>query len=202
MQIDNSFSVPLPVAEAWAVLLDVPRIATCMPGAALQAVEGERRYKGEVAVRLGPVMLTLQGRAEIVSLDEAAHVATVKAEGRDLKGRGGSSATVRFALAAIAPAVTRVDIRTDLALSGAIAQYGRGAGMIGDLADHLIAEFSRNLEAELARSRAPAPGPVPAESPPAEPPRAARPISGLRLAWHLLRRAIARLFKGQTGSAG
>ena len=98
MQFENSFDVPLPPAEAWKVLLDVPRIAPCLPGAELTETLGPDKYKGRAGVKIGPVHLFFAGEAEIVARDEAARKATIKGKGNDTKGRGQAAATVDFAL--------------------------------------------------------------------------------------------------------
>lgn len=216
MQIKNSFTVPLPADRAWETLLDIPYIAPCMPGARLTGSEGEDVHDGEVAVRLGPVLLTFKGRAQFVEKDAAAKRATVKAQGRDVKGRGNASANVLFALAEEGER-TRVDITTDLNLTGAVAQYGRGAGMITDLSNHLIGEFARNLEAKLESEGAAAPAAVssqPAASegdaegaaPEAagserdEPAPAAAALSGFTLIKVLVRGFFQRLFGRRSGT--
>ena len=146
MQIDNHFDVPLGLEDAWRTLLDVPAIADCMPGAKLLEAEDDTTYKGEVQVKLGPVLMSFRGTAEIVEADAANRSAKVKAQGRDTKGRGNASALVTFALEEAGEA-TRVNLKTDLNLSGSVAQYGRSSWMIKDLADHLIREFAKKLEA-------------------------------------------------------
>ena len=99
MKFENTFEVPLPPEAAWDVLMDVERIAPCMPGATLTEIVDERTFKGTVAVRLGPVALTFAGDAAFETIDAEARTARVKATGRDPKGRGGASATVDFRLA-------------------------------------------------------------------------------------------------------
>ncbi len=204
MQIESRFTVPLPPDRAWAVLLDIPRIAPCMPGAKLLSVEeGGKAFLGEVQVRLGPVLLAFKGRAEITTMDEQAQSATVHAEGRDTKGRGGANADVAFSLKSLG-AETEVVILTDLNLSGSVAQYGRGAGMINDLANHLIGQFATNLRKEIEASAttpaaAPSNAPGQADDAPAAaarpaPQREAAPISGFSLLFGLLWRRIKRLF--------
>src|SRR3546814_1607105 len=124
MQIANSFHVPLPAEQAWAVLLNVPRIAPCMPGARLHSTDADSdTYAGEVQVRLGPVLLVFRGRAILKEVVPAAHRALVRAEGRDTQGRGSASADVAFALVPEGQA-TRVDITTNLTLSGLVAHSG------------------------------------------------------------------------------
>src|SRR5579863_10700150 len=96
MLINNSFEVPLPPDQAWKVLMDIPRIAPCMPGAELTDVIDENTYNGKVAVRLGPVALSFAGTVKFSEKDEAAHKARVMAQGKDSKGRGGAHANVDF----------------------------------------------------------------------------------------------------------
>ena len=96
MDIDNAFEVPLPPARAWAVLLDIKRIAGCIPGAELTEVVDERTYKGRVAVRLGPVALTLVGQATFEHIDNDTHTARVKCKGSDPKGRGATDSMIEF----------------------------------------------------------------------------------------------------------
>src|ERR1700761_9289921 len=116
MEFDNSFDVPLPPARAWAVLMDIPRIAPCMPGAELSEVIDAQNYKGKIAVRLGPVALAFAGRVEIDSIDAANRSARVKAQGSDAKGRGAANATATFHIEPTAEG-SRVIIHTDLMLS-------------------------------------------------------------------------------------
>lgn len=213
MEIESTFTVPLDREKTWRVLLDIPRIAPCMPGARLTGMdEATNTYDGEVQVRLGPVMLTFAGKAQIVELMEDEHKARVTAEGRDKKGRGGATAEVHFSLAEVTPTETRVDIHTTLNLSGSIAQYGRGSGMINDLANHLIGQFAENLRKEVAGSQVaqsapettegqaapltPEAGPAPAtaENPQPRQAASASPISGFSLGLMLFWKQIKRLF--------
>jgi len=188
MEINNSFEVPLPPADAWKVLMDIPRIAPCMPGAELTGVVDKETYNGKVSVKLGPVALAFAGQVKFTEIDEANRKARVKAQGKDSKGRGGANATVDFHLE---PAATgsRVVVKTDLTLSGAVAQYGRASGMIQDVASQLIGQFANNLKGQLAASGA-SPGVAAQEQPPAAP----QPISGFSLMLKVLWNAITRLF--------
>jgi carbon monoxide dehydrogenase subunit G len=183
MQIENAFEVPLPPDQAWKVLMDIERIAPCMPGAALTEVVDDRTYKGTVAVKLGPVALIFAGEVMFETIDAAAHTARVKAQGRDAKGRGGANAAVDFHLLP-SPAGAEVRVRTDLALSGSIAQYGRASGMIQGVATQLVGQFANNLKAQL--------GPAPEAAGAA--PVAAQPISGFSLLARVLWDALRRLF--------
>ena len=160
MEFDNSFEVPLAPEQAWSVLMDIPRIAPCMPGAALTEVVDPQHFKGKISVRLGPVALAFAGRVEIDSIDEAGRSARVKAQGSDAKGRGAANATATFHIEPTAEG-SRVIIHTDLMLSGAVAQYGRGVGMIQATAAQIIGQFAGNLRTQLAQQppapKAPAP---------------------------------------------
>jgi carbon monoxide dehydrogenase subunit G len=198
MEFDNSFTEPLPPAEAWPVLMDIRRIAPCMPGAELTEVVDPQTYKGRISVRLGPVALTFAGIVKFEEIDEGAHTARVKAQGTDAKGRGGANATASFRLAP-APEGTQVLVHTDLALSGAVAQYGRGVGIVQTTAGQLMNQFAEALKAQLAQAKpastsaeaadAPAPVQVP-ESPPAP----AKPISGFSLLLRVLWESLKRVF--------
>ena len=203
MEFDNSFEVPLPPAEAWPVLMDIKRIAPCMPGAELTEVVDDKTYKGKIGVRLGPVSLTFAGTVAFEEIDNANHSARVKAQGTDAKGRGGANATASFRLEPVASG-SKVLVHTDLALSGSVAQYGRGVGMIQATAAQIINQFANNLKAQLTAAPVAAPGAVaPAASAPAAsaPPPAAKPISGFALMAKVLWEAIVRLFGGTPKSS-
>ncbi len=148
MQFENSFEVPLPPAQAWSVLMDVPRITPCLPGAELTETIGPDSYKGKAGVKVGPVKLYFAGQADIIDKDDAAHTARIKARGNDTKGRGQASATVDFALVPQG-AGTRVDVKTDLNMTGAVAQYGRASGLMKEIAGAILTQFAENLRQEL-----------------------------------------------------
>ena len=186
MEFDNSFEVPLPPAQAWPVLMDIRRIAPCMPGAELTEVVDDKAYKGKIGVRLGPVALTFAGTVTFEEIDNVNHRARVKAQGTDAKGRGGANATASFRLEPSGGG-SKVLVHTDLSLSGSVAQYGRGVGMIQATAAQIINQFAGNLKAQLAA--------MPASPAAAPPPPAARPISGFALMAKVLWDAIVRLFK-------
>ncbi len=145
MEFDNSFDVPVPVDQAWDLMMDIERIAPCVPGAELTEVVDDKTYKGKISVKLGPVALTFNGQTTFEEIDPANHTAKLKAQGTDAKGRGGAHAKVDFHMEP-SDVGTRVLIHTNLQLSGAVAQYGRGVGMIADLAQQIIAQFADSLE--------------------------------------------------------
>ena len=154
MEFDNSFDVPVPVDQAWDLMMDIERIAPCVPGAELTEVVDERTYKGKISVKLGPVALTFNGQTTFEELDPANHAAKLKAQGTDAKGRGGAHAKVDFHMEP-SDIGTKVLIHTNLQLSGAVAQYGRGVGMVADLAQQIIAQFADCLEKNvIAQERA------------------------------------------------
>jgi carbon monoxide dehydrogenase subunit G len=204
MQIQNSFTVAVDPATAWRLLLDVPRMARCMPGATLTDAREDRSYAGNVVVKLGPVRLAFAGEARITALDEAGRRAKVEAKGSDTKGRGSAQAKLDFVLVPDGSG-TRVDVTTDLQLTGSVAQYGRGAGLIKEVANQLVGEFAGNLGRDIAASEvtaaiAPATEAAAAAKPvPAAP--AAAPVSGLSILVKALRVLIGdwlkRLFAGR-----
>ncbi len=154
MKIEDQFRVGVPVETAWGVLLDVERIAPCMPGAQLQEVEGDE-YRGTVKVKVGPITAQYKGAARIVEADEAARRIVIKADGRDTRGQGNASATVTAQLAPDGDG-TQVSIDTDLNVTGKVAQFGRG--VMADVSSKLLAQFVQCLESTvLSGDAAPAP---------------------------------------------
>ena len=206
MEFDNSFDVPLPPDQAWKTLMDIESIAPCMPGAELTEIVDDKTFKGKVSVRLGPVALTFQGTASFENVDDAGHTASVKAQGSDAKGRGGANANVAFHLEP-ADAGSTVKIHTDLQLSGSVAQYGRGAGMIQDVAGQIIGQFAKNLSAKIEADQPAATpdasgdtaGAAPAAAPSAStPPQPAAPAQmggmAFRVLWNQIVRSVKSLF--------
>jgi carbon monoxide dehydrogenase subunit G len=189
MQFSNSFNVSLPPADAWRMLMNIPAIAPCMPGAELTEVVDPETYKGKVAVRMGPVVLAFAGTAKFEKRDDTAHTARVKAQGTDSKGRGGASATASFRLEPNGSG-SKVLIDTDLNLSGSVAQYGRSAGMIQTIAAQLINQFAKSLEKQIAAS-VDAHGADAASSPQAS---AAKPIGAVSLVAGALWTTVKRPF--------
>jgi len=190
LEIHNSFKVPVPIAEAWKVLIDIERIVPCMPGAELLEVIDASNYRGQVSTRLGPVTMTFGGTASIEELDAANYRARIKTRGRDSKGRGGVEASISFALEPEGSA-TAVAVRTDLRLYGSVAQYGRGAGMVTDLASHWMAQFAECLQARLVKGESQAGLDSDTHN------QKSVPLLGLgfRLLWNAMRRAFARLLR-------
>jgi uncharacterized protein len=205
MEFDNSFEVPLPPAEAWRVLLDIERVAPCMPGAQLTEVVDQRTYKGNIAVRLGPVALTFAGIVKFDEIDDANHKARISAQGTDAKGRGGANATSEFRLEPAGNG-SKVLVHTNLTLSGAVAQYGRGVGIIQATAAQLMNQFAKSLKDKLGQEQITAPPLAPDDAPsqpatrapqptPTAPPPAAKPISGFSLMLRVVWNAITGMFR-------
>jgi carbon monoxide dehydrogenase subunit G len=184
MRLESSFEVPASPDAAWDLLLDVPRVVPCMPGAELTEVVDDSNWKAKVAVKLGPVSLTFGTDVKLVEADEAARKVTLSAAGRELRGRGAARATVESSLTSVNGG-TRVDIVTDLSLTGPAAQYGRG--LVADVSSQLIGRFAECLKAQLDTAE-----PAGADKAVAE---AAKPVGGLRLGLAAIWRSIMRLFR-------
>jgi carbon monoxide dehydrogenase subunit G len=185
MEFDNAFEVPLPPEQAWPVLMNIQGIAPCMPGAQLTDVVDDKTYKGNIGVRLGPVALTFAGTVVFEEIDNDGRTARVRAQGNDAKGSGSAQAKATFYLEPTAQG-SKVLVHTDLSLSGAVAQYGRGVGMIQATASALMNQFANNLKKQL-------------ESPSAEGAEsAAKPISATSLAGQVAWTAIKDKFGGKS----
>jgi carbon monoxide dehydrogenase subunit G len=179
MELEHSFTVPVPADQAWDVLLDVEQVAPCMPGATLDSVAGDE-IKGRIKVKLGPVSMTYAGTARITERDRDAGVVTLQASGKETRGAGTAAATIRSELHDQG-AQTEVTVHTSLNVTGRPAQFGRG--MMADVSAKLIGVFASNLADMLATGNGSAPqppgpgpavaatatGPVPAATTPAGP---------------------------------
>jgi hypothetical protein len=144
IELDNSFTVPVPPEQAWDVLLDVERIAPCMPGASVTSVEGDQ-IEGQVKVKLGPLSLTYKGTAKFTDKDEANHTIAIEATGKETRGAGTASANVQATLTPAEAGSTLVAIHTSLNVTGRPAQFGRS--LLPEVSGKLIAQFASNLEA-------------------------------------------------------
>jgi uncharacterized protein len=169
MEITDQFRVDVPIDEAWRILLDLERIAPCMPGAQLQEVEGDE-YRGIVKVKVGPITAQYKGIARIVEADEAAHRMAIRAEGRDTRGAGNAAANVTATLTPDGSGTT-VAIDTDLQVTGKVAQFGRG--VMVDVSSKLLGQFVECLHATVLADGADGADDADAD-PPVEP--AAAPI--------------------------
>ncbi len=186
MELEHSFTVPVPVERAWDVLLDVERVAPCMPGATLDSVDGDD-IKGRIKVKVGPISMTYAGTATFTERDKAARVVTLEASGKETRGAGTASATVRSVLAD-QDGQTQVTVHTTLNVTGKPAQFGRG--VMAEVGGKLIGIFADNLAAMLAAEPA---GPAGTNAVNHDPAGTdlGRPIDELNLpvrAWNSLRR--------------
>ena len=188
MKIHNEFDVPLPPVEAWRTLRDIEEIVPCLPGAEITERVDELVYRGHIAVKLGPVALKFCGTAQFTELDDANHRARIQAQAQDDKSRGGVYALMSFYLKPVEDG-SRVSVDTDLTLSGSIAQYGRAAGIIPQLADQIVHEFADNFRTRLDERHGSV-GNQPADE--SEERQQVKPISAARLVFKLLNKKFTR----------
>ncbi len=167
MELEHSFSVPVPEERAWEVLLDVERVAPCMPGATLDSVNGDE-INGRIKVKVGPIQMTYAGTAKFTERDPAAHVITLEASGKETRGAGTASAKVRSMLEG-AGDQTHVIVHTSLNVTGKPAQFGRGVltevggRLIGIFADNLAAMLTAEQSVPGGDTRSPAAAPTAAD---------------------------------------
>jgi carbon monoxide dehydrogenase subunit G len=213
MKLEQSFEVEAPIDVVWGALTDLERVTPCLPGATLVGQGDDNTYEGEFKVKLGPTTASYRGTVHFESLDEAGHSATMKANGTDKRGHGGASATIVSRLVELDGARTRVELDTDYAITGRLASFGR-PGMIQDISNRLLGDFSVCLQEQLGR-QAPTPaapdasaaaagepggtfaggGPAPAAPMPASPPPAAKPFDAGSLLLSMVRNRLADLLE-------
>ena len=149
MEMNNSFEVGCPIAEAWSVLTDVERIAPCLPGAKLTGSDGSK-FNGLVKVKVGPITAQYRGTAEFIERDDDSHRAVISAKGRDTRGAGNASATIAAHLTEVDADSTMVSVSTKLMITGKVAQFGRG--VMADVSAKLMGQFADNLSDLIAES--------------------------------------------------
>ena len=164
MRIENTVEVDAPLDRVWALVNDIPRVAPCMPGAALTGVQDDT-YEGTVAVKLGPLRMSYKGKVVVEGVDEANHSARLAATGKDVKGAGTARASVETRLEAVDATRTRLHVTSDVQLTGKVASFGRG-GAINDVASRLFGQFADCLRATLESESAPAAAAAPAAAEP------------------------------------
>lgn len=152
MELDHEFTVPVPVDRAWPVLLDVERVAPCMPGATLDSIDDDE-FKGRLKVRLGAMTITYRGSARFAGRDESSRTVTIEGTGKEARGSGTASATVQAQLHDEGER-TRVTVHTKLNVTGRPAQFGRG--ILSEVGGKLVKRFADNLAEELSRDEKPA----------------------------------------------
>ncbi|MEZ0234742.1 MAG: SRPBCC family protein [Actinomycetota bacterium] len=210
MLIENEFTVATPVDDLWAYLLDVERIAPCMPGAELTETIDHQHWKGKVNMKFGPVALSFAGTVEMSERDDEAHRAVLHAKGMEAKGKGAANATVTSWLEPASEGETTVKMTADITLTGAAAQLSRG--LLPEISKKLTQQFADCLEATInAEQAAAAPPPAapggattdtttPAAAAPAPAPVTAKHVGGIGLGlsaiWSVIKNFFRRLFGG------
>jgi carbon monoxide dehydrogenase subunit G len=218
MRMEQTFEVQAPLAQVWAALNDLERVAPCLPGATITGHDDDGTYRGTFTVKLGPMTAAYNGTIKIEDVDEAAHRATLKARGTDKRGQGGANATIVNTLSEH-DGGTRVEAVTDFTITGRLAQFGRG-GMMEDVSNRLLRDFASCLATRLAETPEPVaevpsgaevaagdaapeavaaaattpPSTPPPSGPPPTPPPQAEPLKGGSLFFAVLWERIKRLF--------
>jgi carbon monoxide dehydrogenase subunit G len=180
MKIENSFDVPTSPEAAWELLMDVPRIIPCMPGAKLDEVVADDAWKATMQVKLGPIGLTFATDVKREEVDEAERRVKLAADAREVRNRGNARATIESSLTGNGGG-TQVSLVTELALTGTVAQYGRG--MIEDISSQLVSSFAECIKSRLADEPDEAEQAVATHQ---------QPVSGLTLFFGASRRALRR----------
>jgi uncharacterized protein len=197
MKLEHSFDVEAPLERVWARLIDIEKVAPCLPGAEITDSSDTGVYEGNFTLKLGPTTAAYAGKLQLTDVDEIHHRVTMSANGRDKRGQGSAKATISSSMSE-ADGSTHVDVVTDFALTGRLARFGRG-GMIEDVSNEMVGDFVECLRSSLESDEAAATadaaaagaGQTAATSPP---PRAAEPVRGGRLFLSVLWMRIKRLF--------
>jgi uncharacterized protein len=153
MKLEQAFEVQAPIERVWEALIDLERVAPCLPGATITDRDEDGTYHGEFKVKLGPTTASYRGTVQIQEADETARRATLKAKGTDKRGQGGANATIVNTLTADG-GVTRVQAVTDFTITGRLARFGRG-GMIEDISNRLMRDFATCLQSRITTEPAP-----------------------------------------------
>jgi carbon monoxide dehydrogenase subunit G len=218
MKMEQSFEVQASLAQVWSALIDLERVAPCLPGASITGHDEDGTYHGTFSVKLGPMTASYNGTVKIEEADEAAYRATLKAKGTDKRGQGGANATIVNTLSE-RDGATHVEAVTDFNITGRLAQFGR-AGIMEDVSNRLMRDFATCLSSRLGEAPEPvapsgaevtagdappeavaaaASAPPPPAAAPAPPPPAAAPVKGFSLVFSVLWERIKRLFGGGRG---
>ncbi len=160
MELNSEFEVDRPIDQTWALLTDVERIAPCLPGAQLEEIEGDE-FRGSVKVKVGPITANYKGKATFIEKDDANHRAVLRAEGRDAR-QGNANATITAQLVPVGSG-TKVTVTTDLAVTGKVAQFGRG--VMAEVSEKILGQFVQNLETKVLAQTGPAAATTTADAP-------------------------------------
>ena len=177
MKLENEFTVPAPLEQAWAVLLDVERVAPCLPGASVEPSGEEGEYAGMMTIKIGPITSRYKGTVKIERADEEARVAVMRAQAKDARGQGTASATITSSMVEV-PEGTRVMVETDLRVTGPAAQFGRG--VMQDVSAKLMRQFAECLASEMSAAPVGVNGAAPEAGPEIEPEPDRQPGAGAR----------------------
>ena len=199
MKMEQSFEVQAPLEQVWAALLDLERVAPCLPGASITGHDEDGTYHGTFSVKLGPMTAAYNGTIKVDDVDEAAHRATLKAKGTDKRGQGGANATIVNTLSEHDGGTTVAAV-TDFTITGRLAQFGRG-GIMEDVSNRLMRDFAACLSTRLGEPSAAAETPSAAAETPVEPaaPPPAAPVKGFSLFFSVVGERVKRLFGGGKG---
>jgi uncharacterized protein len=211
MKMEQSFEVQAPLEQVWSALIDLEKVAPCLPGAAITGRDEDGTYRGTFSVKLGPMTASYNGTIKVEDVDDASHRATLKANGTDKRGQGGAHATIVNTLSE-REGVTHVDAVTDFNITGRLAQFGRG-GIMEDVSNRLMRDFAACLSQRLGEGTPAAAAPAPeapsgaevtsGEAPPEAvaaastppPPPPAAPIKGGSLFFSVLWERIKNIFR-------
>lgn len=149
MKLEQSFEVAAPLQRVWEALIDVERVAPCLPGASVSGRNDDGSYNGSFKVKIGPTSAAYSGKLAMENVDESAHTATMQAQGTDKRGQGGAKATIVSSLSEAGEGATKVEVVTDYHITGRLARFGRG-GMIEDISNRLLGDFAKCLQTSLA----------------------------------------------------
>jgi uncharacterized protein len=147
MKLEQSFGVRAPLERVWETLIDIERVAPCLPGAEITEAGEDGTYRGTFSVRLGPTTAAYRGELELEEIDEATRRVVMRASGQDKRGQGSAKATIVSTMSEDG-GVTTVNVETDFTITGRLARFGRG-GMIQDISNRLLREFSECLQARI-----------------------------------------------------
>jgi uncharacterized protein len=172
MKLENEFTVPAPLEQAWAVLLDVERVAPCLPGASVEPGGEEGEYAGTMTIKIGPITSRYKGTVKIERADEDARVAVMRAQAKDARGQGTASATITSSMEPVSDG-TRVRVETDMRVTGPAAQFGRG--VMQDVSAKLMRQFADCLAREMSAAPAGVNGAAPEAGPEVAPEAASEP---------------------------
>ena len=182
MKLEQAFDVTAPLERVWDALIDVERVAPCLPGASVTGRNDDGSYNGAFSVKIGPTTASYTGKLEMESVDETAHTAVMQANGTDKRGQGGAKATITSVLKPLDGGGTKVEVVTDYRITGRLARFGRG-GMIEDISEKLLKQFAAALQQSLAAGesdRAGASAAASSETPSAEEPAAGETAAAAR----------------------